>query len=91
MIEAKIVGDDGTARDKVARILRLASMRDDRVRAGKLPFQLVACIDGRGFGVRRQSMKDMLKATKGKIFTLATLDRIENTDLKKFLPKGSHE
>ena len=89
VIEAKIVGDDGTARDKVARILRLASMRDDRTRAGKPGFELVACIDGRGFGVRRQDMKDMLKATKGKVFTLATLDHlIANTDLKKYLPKN---
>jgi RNase P/RNase MRP subunit POP5 len=89
VIEAKIVGDDGTARDKVARILRLANMRDDRFRAGKPPFQLVACVDGRGFGIRRQDMKDMLKATKGKIFTLSTLDHlILNTELKNFLPKG---
>ena len=30
IIEAKITGDDGTARDKVARILRLAAIREDR-------------------------------------------------------------
>lgn len=87
IIEAKITGDDGTARDKVARILRLAQMRDRREGDGRA-FQLVACIDGRGFGVRRQDMRDMLTATKGKLFTLATLDQlIPNTDLRKFLPK----
>jgi hypothetical protein len=88
IIEAKITGDDGTARDKVARILRLATMRDDRQREGRPTFEVVACVDGRGFGVRRQDMRDMLKATRGKVFTLATLDRlVENTGLKEFLPK----
>ncbi|MBI2339276.1 MAG: hypothetical protein HYU99_02760 [Deltaproteobacteria bacterium] len=87
IIEAKITGDDGTARDKVARILRLASMRDERDRKDGESFQLVACIDGRGFGVRRQDMRDMLTATKGKVFTLATLDHlIPNTDIRNFLP-----
>jgi hypothetical protein len=83
IVEAKITGDDGTARDKVARILRLATMRDERLRAGRASFEVVACIDGRGFGVRRQDMRDMLTATLGKVFTLATLDRlIEQTRLK---------
>ncbi len=88
IIEAKIIGDDGTARDKVARILRLANMRDEKIRAGKPAFEVIACIDGRGFGVRRQDMKDMLLATKGKVFTLKTLpDLIPNTSLNQFLPK----
>jgi hypothetical protein len=88
VIEAKITSDDGTARDKVARILRLAAMRDERVRKGGRPFQLVACIDGRGFGVRRQDMKDMLVATRGKVFTLASIDSlIERTELNAFVPR----
>ena len=88
IIEAKITGDDGTARDKVARILRLGSMRDERLQDGRPSFEVVACIDGRGFGVRRQDMRDMLRVTRGKVFTLATLDRlIENTRLKEFLPR----
>lgn len=88
IIEAKITGDDGTARDKVARILRLASMRDERLRAGLPSFQVVACVDGRGFGVRRQDMRDMLRATQGKVFTLATIPHlIPNTDLVRFLPR----
>lgn len=88
IIEGKITGDDGTARDKVARILRLAAMRDERQREGRETFEVVACIDGRGFGVRRQDMRDMLKATHGKVFTLETLDRlVENTGLKEFVSK----
>lgn len=88
IIEAKITSDDGTARDKVARILRLTQMRDALRRSGRPSFQVVACIDGRGFGVRRQDMRDMLTATEGKIFTLATLHKlVEHTELIRFLPE----
>ena len=87
IIEAKITSDDGTARDKVARIIRLCAMRDARIRAGEPGFQVVACIDGRGFGVRRNDMRDILRVTNGKVFTLATLDHlIPNTDLVRFVP-----
>lgn len=87
IIEAKITGDDGTARDKVARILRLAGMRDQRIREEKSSFEVIACIDGRGFGVRRQDMRDLLVATKGKVFTASSLEQlIEYTDLAKFAP-----
>jgi hypothetical protein len=87
IIEAKITGDDGTARDKVSRILRLANMRDQRITEGKPPFQVVACIDGRGFGVRRQDLKDLLLATQGKVFTANSLeDLIANTEIKNFRP-----
>lgn len=87
LIEAKVTGDDGTARDKVARVLRLASMRDDRARRGLPSFELVACIDGRGFGTRRQDMRDLLRATGGKVFTLASLDQlVAHTGLQRFAP-----
>ncbi len=88
IVEAKITGDDGTARDKVARIIRLANMRDERKREGNDAFEVVACIDGRGFGVRRQDMRDMLLATEGKVFTLSTLDQlVEYTRIKEFVAK----
>ena len=52
-------------------------------------FELVACVDGRGFGVRRQDMRDMLTAAKGKVFTLSTLDQlIQHTRLSEFLPRN---
>lgn len=87
VIEAKISSDDGTARDKVARILRLAHMRDDREARGDPTWELIACIDGRGFGVRRQDIRDVLVATRGKLFTAATLqDLIPNTSLSLFAP-----
>ncbi|MGY2091096.1 hypothetical protein [Nocardia gipuzkoensis] len=87
IIEAKITGDDGTARDKVTRILRLATMRDNRERGGKPSFEVVACIDGRGFGVRREDIGQLITATRGKVFTANTLhDLIDNTRLSEFLP-----
>ena len=87
VIEAKITGDDGTARDKVARIERLTRMRDDRRRAGQPDFEVVACIDGRGFGVRREDMRSLIGMTEGKVFTLATLDQmVAHTRLQEFLP-----
>jgi hypothetical protein len=87
VIEAKVTGDDGTARDKVTRIEKLAAICDERVRAGKPAFEVGACIDGRGFGVRREDMRRMLLRTKGKVFTLSTLDQlIPHTRLREFLP-----
>ena len=63
VIEAKITGDDGTARDKVVRIERLTRMRDDRISDGQPDFEVVACIDGRGFGVRREDMRSLITRT----------------------------
>jgi hypothetical protein len=48
-------------------------------------FEVVACIAGRGFGVRREDMKKLLLATHGKVFTLQNLSRlIDCTRLKEF-------
>jgi len=85
IIEAKITEDDGTARDKVARIQNLYSQSIEGQRDGPQKYEVIACIGGRGFGVRRNLMKDLLYATKGKVFTLSTLDYlIENTRLKEY-------
>jgi hypothetical protein len=78
VIEAKIAEDDGTARDKVkvTRIQHLATISTDRQTQGLNPFQVIACVDGRGFGVRREDMRKLLEATQGKVFSLKTLDRL---------------
>ena len=76
VIEAKMTNDDGTARDKVARVLRLASMRDRREDAHRPGFEVIACIAGRGFAVRRADMRDLLIATRGKVFTFSQIDRL---------------
>ena len=39
-------------------------------------FQVIACIAGRGFKVRREDMKKLLLATRGKVFTLQNLDHL---------------
>jgi hypothetical protein len=73
VIEAKITEDDGTARDKVTRIQHLAELSEQRTRKGEKGFAVIACIGGRGFGVRREDMKKLLIATQGKVFTPKTL------------------
>jgi hypothetical protein len=88
VIEAKITEDDGTARDKVTRIQHLAEIGHQRQLEGKPGFQVIACIDGRGFGVRRADMQKLLEAAQGKVFTLKTLDHlVENTILREFKSK----
>ncbi|MCC7352407.1 MAG: hypothetical protein IT330_01525 [Anaerolineae bacterium] len=83
LIEAKLAEDDGTARDKVTRVQHLAELRDQRLRRGSPSFEVVACVDGRGFGIRREDVKKLLFATKGKLFTLQTVERImDSTSLK---------
>jgi hypothetical protein len=48
-------------------------------------YEVIACIAGRGFGVRREDMKKLLLATRGKVFTFKTLDQlITHTRLKEF-------
>lgn len=85
IIEAKLAEDDGTARDKVTRVQHLAELRDERMRAGKAAFDVIAAVDGRGFGIRREDVKKLLVATRGKLFSLETLNRlVDSTSLKRF-------
>lgn len=81
VLEAKLTEDDGTARDKVSRVQRLRTLRDDE---GK-DYDVIACIAGRGFKVRREDMRRLLQATDGKVFTLATMHLlIENTRIREY-------
>jgi hypothetical protein len=85
VIEAKLTEDDGTARDKVARIQQLDTLRRKGQPSRRPKYELVACIDGRGFGQRREDMKKLLFATDGKVFTVKTLDSLVNaTRIRKF-------
>ncbi|MBI3099266.1 MAG: hypothetical protein HYY93_13650 [Planctomycetes bacterium] len=90
VIEAKVAEDDGTARDKVTRLQHLDELsRRGRGRESRR-FEVIACIGGRGFGIRREDMKKLLLATRGKVFTLKTLDRmVECTGLGRFRTDGS--
>jgi hypothetical protein len=88
IIEAKITEDDGTARDKVTRIQHLGELSLSGGSQDKPKYEVIACIGGRGFGVRREDMKKMILATRGKVFTLKTLGRlIECTRLNEFKVK----
>jgi hypothetical protein len=85
IIEAKITEDDGTARDKVTRIQHLAALSLKERPADSPRFEVVACISGRGFGVRREDMIKLIRATRGKVFTPSTLEQIiEHTRLKEY-------
>ncbi len=85
IIEAKIAEDDGTARDKVTRIQHLAELSTAGQPSDSPKYEVVACVAGRGFGVRREDMKKMLYATRGKVFTFKTLAGIvEHTRLHEF-------
>jgi len=88
IIEAKITEDDGTARDKVTRIQHLGEL-SLAGRSWDWPkYEVIACIGGRGFGVRREDMKKMILATRGKVFTARTLERlVECTRLSQFRSK----
>lgn len=76
VVEAKLTEDDGTARDKVTRVQHLAALSERGVPSGTRKFEVIACIGGRGFGLRREDMRKLLLATRGKVFTLKTLDRL---------------
>jgi hypothetical protein len=88
IIEAKITEDDGTARDKVTRIQHLGELSLAGQPGDDPKYEVIACIGGRGFGVRREDMKKMILATRGKVFTAKTLDRlVECTRLKEYQTK----
>ena len=85
VIEAKLTEDDGTARDKVTRVQHLGALSMAGRPADQPRFEVVACIAGRGFGVRREDMKKLLLATRGKVFTLQNMGQlVENTRLAEF-------
>ena len=85
VIEAKVTEDDGTARDKVTRVQHLAELSRSQEPGMPHGFEVVACIGGRGFGVRREDMRKLILDTQGKVFTLRTLDRLVScTRLNEF-------
>ncbi len=52
VIEAKLSEDDGTARDKVTRVQHLGTLGAEGQPPGQSKFEVIACIAGRGSGVR---------------------------------------
>ena len=85
VIEAKLTEDDGTARDKVTRVQHLGSLSMQGEPPNQPGFEVVACIAGRGFGVRREDMKKLLLSTRGKVFTLQNMCQlVDHTRLAEF-------
>ena len=85
VIEAKLTEDDGTARDKITRVQHLGALGMAGRPASQPRFEVIACIAGRGFGVRREDMKKLLLAIRGKVFTLQNMGQlVENTRLAEF-------
>ena len=85
VIEAKVTEDDGTARDKVTRVQHLGTLSLEGQPQGQPKFEVVAAIAGRGFKVRREDMKKLLLATRGKVFALQNMDRlVECTRIGEF-------
>lgn len=77
VIEAKLTEDDGTARGKITRVQHLGSLSVQGRGLNDPPrFEVIACIAGRGFKVRREDMKKLLLSTRGKVFTLENLSRL---------------
>jgi hypothetical protein len=88
VIEAKLTEDDGTARDKVTRVQHLAALNERGTPEGTRKFEVIACIGGRSFGVRRADMRKLLIATRGKVFTLNVLNRlVECSRFSRFAAK----
>jgi hypothetical protein len=64
----------------------LATQRDRHVAAGMPHYEVIACIDGRGFRQRREDMRQLLPELSGKVFTAATLNQLVlNTRLREFV------
>ena len=85
VIEAKLTEDDGTARDKVTRVQHLGTLSMEGQPWRQPKFEVVACIAGRGFGIRREDMKKLLLSTRGKVFTLRNMQQlVEHTRLAEF-------
>jgi hypothetical protein len=53
-------------------------------------YEVIACIAGRGFKTRREDMKKLLLATRGKVFTLENLTQlVECTRIREFVSLNS--
>jgi hypothetical protein len=85
IIEGKLTEDDGTARDKAARVQTLRGYEDQRPEGERR--QIVAVIDGRGFSHRPPDLQRMLEACDGHIYTLEQLPQLvaEGGPLHRFI------
>lgn len=84
IIETKVGEDGGTVRDKAARIQRLGNVATQR------GLVLCAAVDGKGWRERPSALADVVIATGGRTFSLATLQNIlEVPELRAWRGKAS--
>lgn len=85
IIEAKLTEDDGTARDKAARLQSLRSYENKRRKDKRR--QILTVIDGRGFSHRPPDLQRILEASDGQVYTLEQLPELvaERGPLRKFI------
>ncbi len=74
IIEAKLTEDDGTARDKAARLQTLRQYENERPKNKRRT--IIAVIDGRGFSHRIADLNRMLTACEGHVYTLGELEML---------------
>lgn len=85
VVESKVGEDGGTVRDKAARIRTMTTAARER--------GLKACvlIDGKGWIERSTALLDVIIATEGRTYTLATLDHIlELPEIQSLLHNQDH-
>ena len=85
VVESKVAEDGGTARDKAARIRTMTSAARER--------SLKACvlIDGKGWIERTAALLDVIIATEGRTYTLATIDHIlKLPEIQSLLSRHDH-
>jgi hypothetical protein len=78
IIEAKLTEDDGTARDKAARVQALRSYEEKRRKDKRR--QIVTVIDGRGFSHRSSDLQRIMEACDGQVYTLAQTPQLVAED-----------
>jgi hypothetical protein len=70
IIESKVGEDGGTVRDKAARLRTLATA------GGQRGLVVCAVVDGRGWSERLGALADVVIATGGRTYSLATLPHL---------------
>ncbi|WP_420622774.1 hypothetical protein [Candidatus Poriferisodalis sp.] len=82
VVESKVAEDGGTVRDKAARIRTLSDAASGR--------GLKACvlIDGKGWTERPNALCDVVLATQGRTYTLATIEHILELPEIRALTRG---
>lgn len=84
VVESKVGEDGGTVRDKAARIRSMTSAANAR------GLKACAIVDGKGWTERTAALLEVIVATQGRTYTLATIDHIlELPDIQALIPRSN--